>query len=110
MVRADGDKPSFHGTSSKDGLQLSFHRSTIARLAEELQQYLQDLPGALVRVIYKTGLSGAYDFTLHFGFHSAIEPDIFAAVESELGLRLEHAKVSVDTIVVDRAVKIPGEN
>jgi uncharacterized protein (TIGR03435 family) len=37
-------------------------------------------------------------------------PDLFGALESQLGLRLEPKKVPVDVIVVDRMEKTPTEN
>jgi len=80
------------------------------------------------RINDKTGLAGVYEFTLEFAGISIIpivgspveagaqEPGnggqtIFAALEKQLGLRLEKAKdVPVDTLVIDHAEKIPIEN
>jgi uncharacterized protein (TIGR03435 family) len=38
------------------------------------------------------------------------QPTIFAAVQSQLGLKLEQKKGQVDSIVVDHAEKVPTEN
>jgi uncharacterized protein (TIGR03435 family) len=78
------------------------------------------------RVVDKTGLSGKYDFTLRFAGsmraggafpNPAVSdpsdepaPDIFAALEMQLGLKLEKRKVTIDMLVVDRADKTPAEN
>ena len=42
----------------------------------------------------------------------AAAPDLslFAAVEQQLGLKLESKKIERDTLVIDRAEKIPVEN
>jgi uncharacterized protein (TIGR03435 family) len=66
-------------------------------------------------VLDKTGLTGAYDFTLRWTTDveqsSDVEmpPGLFAAIEDELGLRLRRAKAPVDTLVVDYA-EMPSEN
>ena len=65
-------------------------------------------------VLDKTGLSGAYNFTLQFGREwSAHDPDswpsIFTAVQEQLGLKLEAVHESVPNLVVDHITK-PTEN
>jgi uncharacterized protein (TIGR03435 family) len=65
-------------------------------------------------VIDKTGLTAGYDFTLRWSPDGEQEtadsgPDIFAAVEEQLGLKLESAKGPVDTIVIDR-IEMPSAN
>jgi uncharacterized protein (TIGR03435 family) len=65
-------------------------------------------------VIDKTGLTGGYDFTLNWtpdGQQETAdsEPDIFTAVEEQLGLKLVPAKGPVDTVVVDR-IERPSPN
>ncbi len=65
-------------------------------------------------VIDKTGLTGAYDFTLQFGREwSANDPEsypsIFTAVQEQLGLKLEAAKESVPNLVLDHIAK-PAAN
>lgn len=80
------------------------------------------LAGELNRtVIDKTGLSGTYDLSLKWtpsaesggsgGGQSAADagPSLFAALEEQLGLKLEAAKGPVVTLVVDH-VEMPGEN
>jgi uncharacterized protein (TIGR03435 family) len=65
-------------------------------------------------VLDKTGLSGAYNFTLQFGREwSAHDPDswpsIFTAVQEQLGLKLEAVHESVPNLVIDHITK-PTEN
>ena len=69
-------------------------------------------------VVDKTGLSGKFKFELDWiperirisGEPSTDDrPSIFTALERQLGLKLESAKIPVSAIVVDRAEK-PGEN
>jgi uncharacterized protein (TIGR03435 family) len=85
-------------------------------------------------VLDETGLTGKYDFTLSFAFDpasrlgvavtsatggsapgmagsdAAAGPSIFSAVQSQLGLKLEPKKASMDVVVVDKAGKVPTAN
>jgi uncharacterized protein (TIGR03435 family) len=114
-----------------DGRATMFAKGlTLADLATRLGQQLRH------PVIDKTGLAGRYDFTLEYtpdltGISlprppdaagpspgalspgdSANEPrpDLAAAVEKQLGLKLSRAKAQLDVIVVDHAEKAPTEN
>lgn len=102
---------------------------TMARLTDFLGMVLGR------KVIDKTGLTGAYDVTVDFspagmgpgpkgpapgegGGNPAgasldsndSGPTIFAALQSQLGLKLESRKGLVDLLVVDSAEKMPTEN
>jgi uncharacterized protein (TIGR03435 family) len=78
-------------------------------------------------VIDKTGLTGKYDFEVEFapvtpagfaapapapGGLTPADPslNLGAAVQQQLGLRLEKGKAMLDVIVVDNAEKVPTEN
>jgi uncharacterized protein (TIGR03435 family) len=70
-----------------------------------------------VPVTDSTGLAARYDFTFAFSAAapgSAPEPaefpDVFSALQSQLGLRLDPRKVSVAVMVVDHMEKVPTEN
>jgi len=80
-------------------------RRTLAQLA----QYL----GGIVNrpVVDRTGLTGIYDLQLTFAadLRDADKPTIFAALQEQLGLRLEPARGPVDTIMIERA-SLPEAN
>ena len=82
-------------------------------------------------VVDKTGLTGVYDFNLLFlseplrvpgpesanpaepaiaGVASEPAPDIFAALERQLGLKLQSAKGSIEVLVVDSFNRTPAGN
>jgi uncharacterized protein (TIGR03435 family) len=65
------------------------------------------------QVVDKTGLTGAYDMKLEMVQPGASADDpalsIFTIVQEQLGLRLEPAKTSVETLVIDH-VERPEEN
>jgi uncharacterized protein (TIGR03435 family) len=70
-------------------------------------------------VLDKTGLDGRYGFFLFYTTLTAQSndatadsgpPDFFAAVEQQLGLKLEPKKESIGILVVDHAGRIPTEN
>jgi uncharacterized protein (TIGR03435 family) len=92
--------------------------ATMAEFAGELQGVL-DRP-----VIDKTGISGRYDVALDWtlddfqatrfsGFPAPVDrtevPDLFTALQEQLGLRLESTKGSVDVMVIDHMER-PSEN
>jgi len=60
-------------------------------------------------VLDRTGLSGTYEIDLNFalvpGVVDAGKPEIFDAVQDQLGLKLESVKASFETLVVDRLEK-----
>jgi uncharacterized protein (TIGR03435 family) len=67
-----------------------------------------------VPVFDETGLTGSYDFRLHWVFSRASPeqggPSIFEALEKQLGLRLRPSKRPVDIFVIDHIEKAPSEN
>jgi uncharacterized protein (TIGR03435 family) len=75
---------------------------------------------SLGRVVDKTGLAGIFDFTLEFagtlgpgGAYPPPDlggPDLFTALEKQLGLKLEERKGSTDVLVIDHSEKTPTEN
>ncbi|HVV45121.1 MAG TPA: TIGR03435 family protein [Bryobacteraceae bacterium] len=64
-------------------------------------------------VIDKTGLTGAWDFTLSYSPDETAAdqgPSVFTALQEQLGLRLTPDRASVNVLVVDRAERIPLAN
>ena len=70
-------------------------------------------------VLDRTGLTGLYDLKLEWTPDDAVaatdtnltlKPDIFTAVQQQLGLKLERSKEPLEVLVVDRAEKVPVEN
>jgi uncharacterized protein (TIGR03435 family) len=100
-----------HGVDGrKQTLDLSL--ATMESLAGEMRSYFSvDRP-----VLDKTGLAGLYDIKLaatpEFRLGDGGEPgdtDIFSAVQSQLGLKLESRKADVEVLVVDHIEK-PSAN
>jgi uncharacterized protein (TIGR03435 family) len=91
----------------------------MAELASVLQRASLGRP-----VVDRTGLSGRFDFDLEWapdetqfdGIVSGLpnvpdqdRPDLFRAIQQQLGLRLETTKGKVETLVVEQ-VERPSEN
>jgi uncharacterized protein (TIGR03435 family) len=102
----------------RQGVQLtcSSHRSTMARLAEDLHRWVsRDWFG--LPIVDQTGLQGVYDFTLTWT--PTPKPDepgelsgvgLLDAIQDQLGLKLEPRKAPVDRIVIDHVERVPIEN
>jgi uncharacterized protein (TIGR03435 family) len=95
-------------------VRFSFRMVTV----EQLMGALQTING-LAHVMDRTGLTGEYDVKLGFsqgggvktnGEASEPAPDIFTALEKQLGLRLQRAKASLDVMVIDSIDQRPKEN
>ena len=79
------------------------------QLARVLMQVITDQ-----QVVDQTDLKGSYDFKLTFSEDpsapdSSGAPDIYDAVQQQLGLKLEFTKALVDVIVIDHA-EMPSQN
>jgi len=66
-------------------------------------------------VINRTGLAGPYTYIVQWGQADRSDepngaPDIFGAVQRQLGLKLEPAKATVPTLIVDRVERVPTAN
>ncbi|HEY9137631.1 MAG TPA: TIGR03435 family protein [Terriglobus sp.] len=85
------------GKLSGKGVPMSFIASLLASPAQRT-------------VIDHTGLTGQYDFDLHFAPESvsavggtSTDPDFFTAVQEQLGLKLQSGKAQVPVLIVDHA-------
>jgi uncharacterized protein (TIGR03435 family) len=97
---------------------LPARNATMAQFASMMQRAVLDRP-----VVDKTNLSARYDFDLEwtpddtqFGGNlppvppqNAVKPDLFAALQQQLGLRLDSSRAAIDAIVIERVQK-PTEN
>jgi uncharacterized protein (TIGR03435 family) len=105
---------------------------TIAK-AQPISQLTTTLSNQLNHpVLDKTGLTGRYDYTIASAVSgpagvpppppgqpgpgaagtaaSDALPDLIAAVQQQLGLRLVRAKAQLDVVVIDKAGKVPSPN
>jgi uncharacterized protein (TIGR03435 family) len=91
--------------------------ATMAELASVMQRAVLDDP-----VVDKTGLTARYDFDLEFtpdeslfggalgkGADDSAKPGLFAAIQQQLGLRLEATRGLVSLLIIDH-VEHPSEN
>lgn len=96
--------------SAEDGMRA--RGMTMAQLANLISYTTGKIDGRVV--IDQTGLEGRYEVHLDFNQFPASamlrdKPDVFTAVQQQLGLRLESRRQPVDMIVVDHIEK-PSEN
>ncbi len=118
VVTKDGPKfkPSnVNGTTIDTGrshLYVAGSDDTMSILARELAQVLGRV------VVNQTGLSGRYDLALRWTPDDAaasassspdVPPDIFTAIQEQLGLKLESTKGPVSVLVIDSVAK-PSPN
>jgi uncharacterized protein (TIGR03435 family) len=101
---------------SPTGARLPARYATMAEFASVLQRSPLDRP-----VVDRTGLTGRYDFDLEFAPDERLwggavprpeksdQPDLFKAIQEQLGLRLEATRGPVDALIIDR-VERPSEN
>ncbi|HTS64881.1 MAG TPA: TIGR03435 family protein [Candidatus Acidoferrales bacterium] len=100
-------------------VRLPGRSATVAEIASVMQRAALDRP-----VVDRTGLSARYDFDLEFmpdetlfggmlgkppAAGESTKPGLFAAIQEQLGLRLEATRGQVDLFVIDKA-KQPSEN
>lgn len=85
---------------AEDGrLRLRSTKGNMPRFAEILTGQVGEL------VVDRTGRAGQYDFTLEWApdLNAApTGPSLFTALDEQLGLKLESAKIAVDAVVIDR--------
>jgi uncharacterized protein (TIGR03435 family) len=89
------------------------------RFADESMDHFAETLGSQIHqpIVNATGLTGGYDFVVSW---SAAElqpnapsdsgPTIFAAIQEQLGLKLESARIAVNTLVIDHMERTPAEN
>ncbi|HLG98868.1 MAG TPA: TIGR03435 family protein [Bryobacteraceae bacterium] len=139
VAAAQAGRPEFkNGQLASPGLVTMIRRSPHGMVANSMAkaQPISKLTAMLANqlhrpVLDKTGLTGIYDFNLEFTpdltgmsipigqdgaaaspVDTASEPmpDLAAAVQRQLGLRLVASKARLDVIVIDRAERVPTDN
>jgi len=121
LTKSAGNPSGLPGLFFRGLGDLPVTNATIADFAGVMQSAVLDRP-----VVDQTGLEGRFDFQLkwtpdetQFGGlgikvppptdDAAAPPDLFTAMQDQLGLKLQAAKAPVDVIVIDRVAK-PSEN
>jgi uncharacterized protein (TIGR03435 family) len=72
--------------------------------------YLASVKAVDRPVLDSTGLKGTFGFTLNYATSDTDNrPDVFAALQDQLGLKLQSLKAPVEIMIIDHIEK-PGEN
>ncbi len=120
-MTASTDDPNGLPTLGFRGLgQLAVHNANMSDFAQLMQGAVLDRP-----VVDQTGIKGRWDFTLNwtpdeFQFAGmgakppappadAPNPDLFTAIQQQIGLKLDSTKAQTEVFVVDKVEK-PSEN
>ncbi|HEY4381780.1 MAG TPA: TIGR03435 family protein [Acidobacteriaceae bacterium] len=109
-----GSLPSLFFRGTPGGILLPAKNATVKDFTGLLQEVVLDKP-----VVDQTGLKGRYDFNLKWApddsqFGGRIPPpseapdappNLFTAVQEQIGLKIESTKAKVDVMVIDRVEK-----
>ena len=119
----NGTKLQESKTEGESSIQPQLNTMTVTVQRTAVSQMIEMMTPILgAPVIDETGLKGRYDLTVNLAKYAsemqpgagAVPPDplslITAALEGELGLKLESRKMPLDQIVVDHIEKTPTEN
>ena len=100
IMRVGGGGNNFHVTATAQSIK------ALAKLLEDQMQ---------MPVVDATGLDGTYDFVLAYSIDEtasfdATVPFVGTAVERQLGLRFQRAKLPTKQLVIDRIDRQPSAN
>jgi uncharacterized protein (TIGR03435 family) len=126
VITKGGLGPNFHVHLPRGpGFSLGFAGENFSGTAVDMKMFIRALSGAIsARVdrplIDKTGLADKYDFLLRWksdvspgsSTNQTVAnslPDIYTALQEQLGLKLQPAREQIDAIVIDAAT-MPSEN
>ena len=107
---ADPGAKSLEQSSGHDSERTLAYTSATIPYFILVEQFWCDRP-----LVDQTGLTGRYDFKLHYTsdeVHSTdpdAPPGLFTAVQEQLGLKFEPAKAPVEVLVIDH-IEQPSEN
>ena len=121
LNKSEGDPNGLPGLFFAGRMVLNVRNAALMDFTGLMQATVLDRP-----VVDQTGLAGRWDFTLkwtpdetQFGGQipgppaptdaADAPPDLFTAIQQQLGLKFEPAKTAVDVLVIDKAEK-PSEN
>jgi uncharacterized protein (TIGR03435 family) len=121
LTKAVGNPSGLPGLFFRGLGRLAVTNATMQDFVELMQGSVMDRP-----VVDQTGLTGRWDFQLNwtpddtqFGGRGGqtppqadtaeVPPDLFTAIQQQLGLKMESAKAPVDVLVIDKVEK-PSEN
>jgi uncharacterized protein (TIGR03435 family) len=99
-------------TELKGDQGMTVHNRSLVATAKSISALVDQLSRQLQRVVVdKTGLSAKYNFQLSWSPDDAgpptadvaAPPDIFTALQEQLGLKLQPGKAEIDTFVIDHA-------
>ena len=113
-----GDLTEVINRISPEGVTLPARNAPLSEVVAVMQRTILEKP-----ILDKTGLTGRYDFDLEwtpddsqFGgliprdtFANATQPNLFEAMQTQLGLKLEAARSAAPVLVIDN-VERPSEN
>jgi uncharacterized protein (TIGR03435 family) len=112
-VKFDPDHPPVNnnevqGRGGAQGLELSSSSYSITAMSAMLSTQLE------APVVDRTGLTGFYSFTLQIGRDWSAGnpqswPDLFTAVQEQMGLKLERTRLAVPVLIIDHIDK-PSAN
>jgi uncharacterized protein (TIGR03435 family) len=117
LTKSEGDPNGLPGLGFGRPGVMGANNANMSDFAEVLQTAVLDRP-----VVDQTGLSGRFDFQLKWtpdetqfagmgikvpapADNPDAPPDLFTAIQEQLGLRLVATRASVDVLVIDRAEK-----
>jgi uncharacterized protein (TIGR03435 family) len=107
-------KATFRGVAVNHHMRLTVRKEPLTLLLQLLEG-----PAGTDHLVDKTGLNGIYDFELDYALRAPgaevddqaeAAPDIFTAVQKQLGLSLEKTKVTSDVLIIDHIEKTPTGN
>jgi uncharacterized protein (TIGR03435 family) len=105
---------SVSGPNNTHNLRLNADNMTMDLTAETLSNLLNR------PVLNRTGLQGSFDFEMEYAADTDVGrgarpgaelagPELFSAIQQQVGLRLESTKEKIDVIVID-SIERPSEN
>ena len=119
LTKSEADPKGLPGLGFRGLGAMIATNATMMDFAQTMQGFVLDRP-----VVDQTGIAGRYDFTLNwtpdeFQFSglgvrppapadAASLPDLFTAIQQQLGLKLESTKAQTEVLIIDKVEKPSG--